>query len=736
MFLAIALLLIAAQAHSQNVTELWTRGYSVVPAPRTVRLTDGDVVFDARWTLDDTKPGANHIAVRSLVRDMAEFHSLSLRRGASGTSVRLAVSAGAVATKSEPEVDAQAYRLVIGDQGIEITGNADAGLFYGVQTLVQLFKRDSAGRLLLPKATIEDWPKLQLRFLHWDTKHHQDRMETLKRYLDWSARIKANMIGFELEDKFEYPSHPEIGAPGAFTTAQLQEIVNYGLERFIQVVPVVQSPAHFAYVLKHAQFAALRADGNNYQSKLCDPRTYDLIFSMYDDVVKATQGVKYFFVSTDEVYYAGIEGTCRPYTPENRSLTWAEFVKGAREHLAKQGRRILVWAEYPLLPQHMSMIPPDVIDGVIGNQGYIPIENKLGMRQLAYVSTQGSEYLFPDHLAVETERGMTRSKVASVMESIATGKHWSANPIGTFGAAWGDMGLHNETFWLGWSAVAQAGWNPGGVSAEQHVAEFMKLYYGANAAGMTDIYRSMQRQARSWANTWDRVTSRVRAAGYGNSYGPGRGTERRDMTLSPPALPAMPELARESFVTEKYGKFIADARGRMPENEQLVEALMANLGRIDRNRYNLEVLLSLARFTGHHWHLLNAFDEVERMLDSARDAAQKKNAQQAVSSMVTAYNAMDRVRKDGEKMFADLTAVFEKSQFPKGRTVNGRNFMHVLDDTKDHWADRTPDLGYMMQPERGIGLDKWTKDLYTVIQAYAKEHNVQVRGFAEARLEQ
>ena len=80
-------------------------------------------------------------------------------------------------------------------------------------------------------------------------------METLKRYLDWSARFKVNMIGFELEDKFAYPSHPVIGAPGAFTPAELQEIVNYGLERHIQVVPQVQSPAHMAYVLKHPEFA-------------------------------------------------------------------------------------------------------------------------------------------------------------------------------------------------------------------------------------------------------------------------------------------------------------------------------------------------------------------------------------------------------------------------------------------------------------------------------------------------
>jgi N-acetyl-beta-hexosaminidase len=150
--------------------------------------------------------------------------------------------------------------LTIAPNSITITGNGDAGLFYGVQTLIQLARRNWNGELVLPKSTVEDWPRLPLRFLHWDTKHHQDRMKTLKRYLDWSARMKVNMIGFELEDKFEYPSNPIIGAPGAFTAAEPQEIVNYGLERFIQVVPVIQAPSPLCYVLKHAQVAHLRAD--------------------------------------------------------------------------------------------------------------------------------------------------------------------------------------------------------------------------------------------------------------------------------------------------------------------------------------------------------------------------------------------------------------------------------------------------------------------------------------------
>ncbi|MFB3828277.1 MAG: beta-N-acetylhexosaminidase [Bryobacteraceae bacterium] len=713
MRIALLLMLCAGAAPAQNATELWLRGYTAVPTPRNVRLAGGDVAFGAGWRLDAGRVGENHIAARTLLKDAAEFHHIDLRAG--GKAVRLAVAPGAVAAGNE-----QGYRLSISDAAIEITGNGDAGLFYGVQTLLQLMKTED-GRTVLPAGVIEDWPALELRFLHWDTKHHQDRISTLKRYIDWAARFKANMIGFELEDKFEYPSHPVIGAPGAFTTAELQEITDYALERFIQVVPEIQSPAHMAYVLKHPEFAHLRADGNNYQSKLCDPRTYDLIFSMYDDVIKANRGVKYFFVSTDEVYYAGIEG-CRPYTPENRSLAWVEFVRRAREHLARQGRRILVWAEYPLLPQHVSMIPPDVIDGVIGEPEYIPIEKKLGMRQLAYVSMQGGEFLFPDHF----------SRLPQAAASIAHGRHWQGNPIGAFGAAWDDSGLHNETFWLGWSAVAQYAWNPGAAPVPQHIAEFMRLYYGPRAQGMIDVYRMLQQQAQGWGRTWDRVTSRVRGPGYGNSYGKGRGTERRDMTLAAPALPAMPDLALKPVFGEKYAKFIAEARERIPENERCVLALHDNLGRVDRNHYNLEVYLALANFMGHHWRLLAGLADAEKRLETARQSEPRI----AVGHMVAAHNAVENLRKQGEEIFAGLTAVYEKSRFPKGRSVGGRKFVHILDDTKDHWADRTPDLGFMAAPERSIGLEKWAKDLSTVIHAYAALHKIPVKGLGEARLEE
>lgn len=731
-------LLTATSSFSQQVTDLWLRGYSVIPTPQTVKLESGEVVLGAGWTIDPGKVNPQNIAVRTLRQDAAEFHGLNIGvKSGAGKVIRLAVTPGAVATKADPQIDKQAYRLLAGDGVIEITGNGEPGLFYGVQTLLQLMKRDAAGRLVIPKGSIEDWPAMQLRFLHWDTKHHQDRMETLKRYLDWAARFKANMIAFELEDKFEYPSHPVIGAPGAFTTAELQEIVNYGLERHIQVVPNVQAPAHLAYVLKHPGFAHLKADGNNYQSDLCDPRTYELIFSMYDDVIKATKGIDYFYVSTDEVYYAGINGRCTaPYNDENRSLKWVEFVKRAHEHLSKQGRRMLIWMEYPLLPEHVKMLPADIIDGVIGEEEYLETENKMGMRQLGYVSMQGAEYLFPNHLNRQSRDGVARGHLDGAFQSLAAGRYRRGNPIGVFGAAWGDSGLHNETFWLGWSAVAQWGWNPGTARPAQHAAEFMRLYYGPRAEGMLEVYRSMQNQASSWQATWDRVVSRVRAPGYGNSYGKGIGTTRRDETLSLPPLPQAGDLRIEPSFAKKYEKFLAEARGRMLENEQLQTAIQAEFGLADRNHYNLEVLLGLTRFIGHHWRLLDGMDRAEKAIEQARDSHQKKEYAEAVGHLVEAFNRVDGARREGIRTFGELRAVFEKSQFPKGRAVGGRKFVHVLDDTKDHWADRRPDLSYMSAPEESIGMEEWLKSLRSITEAYAKQHNVPVRGIADARLEE
>jgi len=741
-FLLSLILFPLTTALAQPPTELFLRGYSLIPSPQKVALQPGDLEFNDAWGYDASKIAKDHIATRSLLGDLQEFHRVELRAATNQSKnvIRLSISKGAVKLSDDAELEKQSYRLKIAPGLIEIMGNSDQGLFYGVQTLLHLLKPGPRGQLLLPVSSIEDGPKLQLRFLHWDTKHHQDRMETLKRYLDWAARFKVNMIGFELEDKFEYPTNPIIGAPGAFTAAEMQEIVNYGLERFIQVVPNIQAPAHMAYVLKHQQFAHLRADGNNYQSCLCDEDVYKLIFQMYDDVIKATKGVDYLYVSTDEVYYASICSKCgKPDNDENRSLKWVEFVKRARDFAASRGRRILVWAEYPLLPEHVKMIPPDVIDGVIGEEEYLKSENEMGMRQLAYTSMQGAEFLFPNHLpnyaSAGGDFGPSSGRLQGAFDAIAKGRIWRGKPIGVFGAAWGDSGLHSETFWLGWATVAAYGWKPGAPAVEQVVADFMNIYYGPRTSEMVEIYRGMQSQAQFFEKSWDRVVSRVRPSGYGNSYGKGIGTTRHDQTLPPPALPELPGLSFAPVYVGRYEKMIAEAQANARENDQLIHRIHQNLLKADRNRYNLEIFLSLAELTGHHSRMILAMKEIESKMNAARQAADRGDAQQAVGQLLAAYTRARSTVEERQKTFADLTTVWEKSRFPKGREVNGKKFLHILDDVKDHWADRRADLSYMIAPEESIGLEQWMKKLAPIIREFAQKNNVPVRALEEARLE-
>lgn len=735
-------LLFSGSANAQQPTELFLRGYTALPAPQKVELQSGEIEFDESWSYDAGRISKDHIAVRALLRDLNEFQRLDLKPASaqSRNVIRFAIANGAVRTGADAEIEKQGYRLKIAPGSVEITGNADQGLFYGVQTLLQLIKTGPRGRLYLPAATIEDWPKLQLRFLHWDTKHHQDRIETLKRYLDWSARLKVNMIGFELEDKFAYPTNPIIGAPGAFTAAELQEIVNYGLERFIQVVPVVQAPSHMAYVLKHPQFAHLKSDGNNYQICMCDEDSYKLIFQMYDDVINATKGVNYLYVSTDEVYYAGICAKCgQPYTPENRSLKWVEYVRRARDFAASRGRRILVWAEYPLLPEHVKMIPPDVIDGVVGEPEYFKTENELGMRQLAYVSLQGAEFLFPNHLSSSRnaggDSGPAVGRLQSARQDIAFGKVWQGNPIGVFGAAWDDSGLHNEAFWLGWAVVAANGWKPGGAETAQTVAEFMNIYYGPRVSEMVEVYRGLQAQARFFESSWDKAVSRVRGPGYGNSYGKGIGVVRFDETLPQPALPSMPGLDFAPVYVGRYAGRIEDAARMAVENDLLIHRIHQNISKADRNTYNLEVLLSLAQLTGHHNRLILGMKRIEDELNTARMESGRNRHEEAIGRLVGAYDLARNLIKERVATFQSLQLVWEKSRYPKGREVNGRKFHHVLDDTKDHWADRRADLSYMIAPEESIRLEKWMESLSAVIREYARKNNVPPSALAAARLE-
>lgn len=740
------------------LTSLSEMGYSVIPTPRKTELSGEELEFSSKWSLSTGALDSDHIAVRTLVKEMKELYGIKLQKGgASGKVIKLAAEEEAVAAEARPELAKQGYYMKITPDKISVTGNSGQGLFYGVQTLIQLLKEASGGRWILPEGEIWDWPSGKLRFLHWDTKNHQDRMKTLKRYLDWSAKFKVNMIGFELADKFAYPSHPVIGAPGAFTPEELQEIVDYARERYIQVVPVIQSPAHMCYVLKHPEFKDIRAscelcppEGLNYQACLCNEETYDVIFDIFRDVINATEGVDYFHVSTDEVYYAGICDQCEPPyrwedlssdSHKSRSRSWARFASRAHDFLNQHDRRMLAWVEYPLLTEDISRLPSSIIDGVQRGSDFIKAEQEIGMEGLIYVSMQGSERLIPRNFATGVEKFGQGGRLQSAFETLSfprggSGQNtaWNSDnpPIGVFGAAWDDSGLHNETFWLGWSTVAQYAWTPGTPSVEQHVSEFMDTYYGPDVRDMREIYRGLQKQADFFEESW----SEVKVPDLKPIYGFHRKLwetprTRTRWSLPQPAVPELfvgwSEISIDPVYVNKYADLVEEAKNHLKENQLLREKIMENMARADRNLYNLELLLSLVEYTRHHNRMLISMGEIENKLQSAHTSAGSNNPEEAVQHLVSAWQQADQIIHDRKEMFQDFRKVWEKSRLPKGRSVNGKEYFHELDDIKTHWASITADLSFYIAPEERIGMDEWKQKLAEFIEEYAGHYDISVK---------
>jgi hypothetical protein len=692
-----------------------TRGYSIIPTPQWAALSSGDVLIDDSWQML-SKVG-DDISVTELTQYVEKFGGVKFK-GNGSKKIVLAVEPGTIKGTTDSALNRQGYLLKMSHEEVQVIGNSDAGLFYGVQSLLQLLKKAGPGQLHLPEGEIRDWPDLQLRIIHWDTKNHLDRVSSLKEYINRLARLKINMISFEIWDKFKFPTDPDIAVKDGFTPAQLQELVNYGLERHIQIVPNIQAPAHMQWVLHLPKYAHLRADGSDYQACMCDPETNKLIFSLYQDIIDATKGVDYFHASTDEVYYAGICKKCGAYNPENRSLAFVDFVNKAHRYLAKQNRRMIFWGEWPLAPEHIKLLPKDIIEGVLGSsyfvgriepiteESYITEENKRGIRQLIYTAQTAS-------LAPVNFGGGGRGQSMENLYKWFTMKSKRGNPIGSFGAGWDDLGPHSELYWLGWSAVAAFSWNKDSPkNMERFVAEFMVDFYGPEVRGMVDIYRDMNTLSDFWNRSWEEVANEVPGTGstrasYGNSVGKFPFHHPlRTYTLPPPALPFTAGLnVRPVYTNGIYKNWVTEAQSMEQLATSVIYRLEENRIRAGHNQYNLTVLLTLTRYLRHHARLFLSMQDIEKNLQIAEDKAATGDANSAVEALFFAAAIGKSNIYEREETINDMKVVFSETRVPGYLTLENRYF----------------------RQEETIGIDNWITGLDRIILQYAQKHSLDTK---------
>ncbi len=169
------------------------------------------------------------------------------------------------------------YALEITNKGILIGGGTDEGIFYGIQSLLQLFPQkqnsiqEKKYQLSIPQLSIYDQPRFQYRGMHLDVARHFYPISFIKKYIDYLAAYKFNTFHWHLTDdqgwRIEIKKYPKLTQVGGFrngtiigrypgkgndnlryggfyTQAQIKEIVQYAAGKYITVIPEIEMPGH------------------------------------------------------------------------------------------------------------------------------------------------------------------------------------------------------------------------------------------------------------------------------------------------------------------------------------------------------------------------------------------------------------------------------------------------------------------------------------------------------------
>ncbi len=280
---------------------------------------------------------------------------------------------------------AEEYYLTITPDSVVITGS-DAGIFYGIQTLLQLMPVESKMQFDIPCLNIHDYPRFSWRGMHLDCSRHFFPVEFVKKYIDMMAYYKMNTFHWHLTDDQgwrieikQYPKLTEIGShrketivaknfdpyigdktpyDGFYTQEQIKEIVKYAAQRQITIVPEIEMPGHSQAAI--AAYPELACFGMSYEVLtkwgvsdvvLCPtPEVIQFYENILDEVIALFPG-NYIHIGGDEVpddHWKKSKQVTELMLKENIKTyagVEAYFINTIEKYLISKGKKMIGWDE-------------------------------------------------------------------------------------------------------------------------------------------------------------------------------------------------------------------------------------------------------------------------------------------------------------------------------------------------------------------------------------------------------
>jgi len=223
---------------------------AVIPEPVSLTQKEGEFTLPKRITIE-TSTGPEMKEVIATLRERLTVPTglkVVVLGSAQTATIKLILN-----KKADEVLGKEGYNLTVTPKGIFIKANEPAGLFYGVQTLVQLFPKEIVSNKyvanvswMAPCVEITDYPRFKWRGLMFDVARHFFTKAEVEEYIDNMVKYKMNLLHLHLTDdegwRIEIKSLPRLTTVGAYNVKKwvtsahlvLQKLMNHAItEAFI-----------------------------------------------------------------------------------------------------------------------------------------------------------------------------------------------------------------------------------------------------------------------------------------------------------------------------------------------------------------------------------------------------------------------------------------------------------------------------------------------------------------------
>ena len=385
--------------------------YEIIPKPLDVNCK-GDASFLLKDGVAVIYPENNQ-----KMQDNAEFlvDYVEKQTGVKLTShAGMPVDGAICLTLDLSDDNAEAYKLIVNDKRVCISGASEAGVFYGIQTLRKSLPVAQDINVNLSAVEIYDKPRFAYRGAMLDVARHFYTVDEVKTFIDMLALHNINRFHWHLTDdqgwRIEIKKYPKLmsvaserketvvgrwysgiydGKPygGYYTQDELRDVIDYAAKRHITIIPEVDLPGHMQAAL--TAYPELGCTGGPYevrtiwgvsQDVLCVGNDFTLQF--VKDVLSEVADIfpsEYIHIGGDEcpkvrwekcpkcqerIKSLGLKSDAK-HTKEQRLQSYV--IQEAAKYLKEKGKRIIGWTEI----LEGGLVPDATLMSWIGESGGI-----------------------------------------------------------------------------------------------------------------------------------------------------------------------------------------------------------------------------------------------------------------------------------------------------------------------------------------------------------------------------